>query len=79
LLKNTPKDHYIVLMKGVWLYFFEANFLPDSRLVVKTFTGLVVFTLLANFNTKWLRRLPVLLCVVRFFGFPIIKNPFMPN
>jgi hypothetical protein len=48
----------------------SAVFLPVSRLVVNAFTGLFAFTFRASFNTRWLRRLPVRRCVVRFLGLP---------
>lgn len=50
---------------------FSAVFLPNSLRVVKAFTGDLALTARANFTTKWLRRLPVRLGVVRFFGFPM--------
>jgi hypothetical protein len=31
----------------------------------------------ANLTTKWLRRVPVRLWLVRFFGFPISFSPFV--
>jgi hypothetical protein len=52
------------------------DFLPDSFFVVKTLTGLLALTALASFKTRWLRRVPVLRCDVRFFGCPICCPAF---
>jgi hypothetical protein len=45
--------------------------LADSRLVVRTLIGDFALTLRASLRTKWLRRVPVLRGLVRFFGLPI--------
>lgn len=52
--------------------YFDA-FLPNSLRVVKALTGDLAFTLRASLTTRWLRRDPVRLTVVRFFGFPITE------
>ena len=53
------------------------TFLPDSRTVVRTRTGLLAFTARASFSTKWLRLVPVRRGLVRFLGFPI-NYVFLP-
>jgi hypothetical protein len=52
--------------------------LPDSRRVVYALTGDFAFTARANLTTKWLRRVPVFLGLVLFFGLPIFCDaPFL--
>jgi hypothetical protein len=48
-----------------------------SRTVVRTLTGDLLLTFRANFNAKWLRRVPVLRGLVRFLGLPIGNYPFL--
>lgn len=45
--------------------------LLDCRRVVKALTGDLALTALASLSTKWLRRMPVRLGLVRFLGLPI--------
>ena len=48
--------------------------LPNSLRVVKALTGERPLTARANLITRWLRRMPVARCDVRFFGLPIYET-----
>ena len=50
-------------------------FLIGCFLLKTTLTGLFTFTRLASLVTKWLRRIPVRLELVRFLGFPTAITP----
>lgn len=57
-------------MNELFCYFVAASFLPDCFVVVRAFTGDLLFTFFARSRTIWLRRRPVLRALVRFFGLP---------
>ena len=75
-----PKCRLLAMLKSPFVrcYFaVEASFLPVSRVVVRALTGDFLLTARASLRTRWLRRMPVLRGLVRFFGLPIcVLTPY---